>query len=108
MSKYCTQLKATSFDHEIEAFSQIHNSTFYISDNDDIEIMEKKTIDCFGEGYLIRRKDSNGQPIFVRKENVMWFCGGCCEWYDHDPATDECDDCCELNFDGSIKEDQNV
>lgn len=109
MSKYIAQLKATSFNHEIEAYSEIHDWTFYISDNDDIEIVQKSFFHEFGAGYLIRRKGSEGIPLFVREENIEWFCCGCCEWYDHDPTTDECDDGeCELNFDASIKENQNV
>ena len=36
MSKYCAQLKATEFDHQVEAYSEFHDWTFCISDNDDI------------------------------------------------------------------------
>lgn len=63
----------------------------------------KANLKEFGEGYLIRRKNSKGNPLFVRVENIMWFCGGCCEWYDGDPGADICDEDCELNFDGSVK-----
>lgn len=102
MSKYCVQLKATEYDHLVQAQSDLHDWTVYISDNDDIVIVKKEIHPEFGNGYLIRSKGSQGEPIFVKEENIGWFCGGCCEWYDHDPNSDECDDC-ELNFDGSIK-----
>jgi len=103
MSKYCAQLKATEFDHQVEAYSEFHDWTFCISDNDDIEIVDEVNLEMFGEWYLIRPKDSNGNPLFVRKQNIQWFCGGCCEWYASDPDVDICDEDCELNFDGSVK-----
>lgn len=97
-------LHPTSFNDFVEALSEVHHWVFYIYKEDEIEIV--KSAQYNGQhGYMIRRKGSNGEPIFVYKDNIIWWCAGCSEYVgDQEPSTDICDpDCCEMDYDGNLK-----